>query len=123
MASGAPTAADDAADDGARTGDGHLLSDDGTDGGLERVDAARHAQTRRRGDEVGEHGVVSESSVDGDRVGVEVEQAAHAPNRRREVAPVGEAEGDADVGPPGSATASAETSATPWPLGSASALR
>ena len=60
----------------ARPGDRHLLPDHGPDRGFERIDAARSASARRAGHEWSEDGVGAQRVVDGDRVGVEVEQPA-----------------------------------------------
>ena len=99
---------DDAPGDGARAGDGDLLADDGPHGCLERVDAARHAAARHGGDRRRQRRVLAERGVDGDGVGVEVEQAADAPHGRAEVAPVGEPQAHPHVRPAGATRAGGE---------------
>ena len=103
---------DDAPGDGPRAGDGDLLADDRPHGDLERIDGARRTPPGRGGDERGEHRVGAEDGVDGDRVGVEVEQAAQAADGRAEVAPVLEAEPRLHDRPATGAVAG-HTSATP----------
>ena len=108
MASGAADRGDDAPGDGARAGDRDLLPDDGPHGCFERLDAARHAAARRGGDRRRERRVLAERGVDGDGVGVEVEQAADAPHGRAEVAPVGEPQEHPHVRPAGATRAGGE---------------
>ena len=88
----------DAGQHGARPGHRHLLADD-------RPHAASRSgrRCRRRADPAvaatsgaSAASAASAASIDY-RVGVEVEQAAHAAHRRRQVAPVGEAERGCDV--------------------------
>ncbi len=94
-----PDGVDEAADDRAGAADGDLLADDRADGGLERVDAARHAQSGPACDEVGEDRIAAEGGVDRHRVGVEIEQPADAAHGRRQVAPVGQLQRHAHVHP------------------------
>ncbi len=82
---------------GAGGGGGDLLAENGPDGELGGVDGTRHAPARRLGDERREDGVGGEPLVHGDRVGVEVEQAAAAADGEGEVAQVGEGQPAADV--------------------------
>ncbi len=63
---------------GAGGGRGHLLSEDRADGELRLVDRARHPAAGRLVDQGRERGVGPQLLVDGDRVGVEVEQPAAA---------------------------------------------
>ena len=82
---------DDPAGDRARTGDRDLLADDSPHRRLERVHAARHAQSGPSTDEWPEDGVAVQRPVDGDGVGVEIEQPANPPHRVVQVALVDDA--------------------------------
>ena len=81
---------DDAGGDGAGAGDRHLLADHAAHRDLERVDGARGASPWRLGDERLEDRIVTENGIDGDRVGVEVEEPAETLDGRGQIAPVGE---------------------------------
>ncbi len=91
----------EATGDRARPDDGHLLADHGAHCRLERIDAAGHPQARARRNELAEHGIAAERRIDRHRIRIEVEQPANAPDRRREVSPVGQAERRPDVGAAG----------------------
>ena len=74
------------------------------------------------GDARGERRVLGQRLVDGDGVGVEVEQRPDALHGRAEVAPVGQPQAQRDAGPVvGPATAAGASVATPWPWGRSSA--
>ena len=82
---------DDAAEHGAGARDRDLLADDRPDRGLEAVDRAGRAQPGPLADQRRELRVGAERRVDGDRVGVEVEQPPHPRDDGDEVALVGAA--------------------------------
>ena len=69
-----------------------VLAEHRAQGELVAVDAAGHSQPRPRADEAADHLVVAERLGDGQRVGVEVEQAPTACYRRGEVAKIVKAE-------------------------------
>ena len=106
--------------DGAGAGDRHLLADDGTHGGLERIAAAGHAPAGVGRHERRQRRVADEQRVDGHRVGVEVEQPTHAAHGRGEVAPVLQLELGAHVRCDRVRRAVPSTATTPWPRGRAS---
>ena len=83
-----------------------LLAEHRPHGELGAVDRARHPAARRGRDQRREQRVGGELVVDGDRVGVEVQQAAAAAGRGRQVAQVGQAEPAGDV--PGSGVPGAQ---------------
>ena len=82
---------------GARRRRRDLLAEHGAHGELGRIGRARHAPAGRCGHERGELRVARELRVDGDRVGVEVEQPPAAGDRGRAIALVGEREAAGDV--------------------------
>ena len=88
---------DDAGGDGAGAGDRHLLADHAAHRDLERVDGARGASPWRLGDERLEDRIVTEHGIDGDRVGVEVEEPAETLDGRGQIAPVGERQLGANI--------------------------
>ncbi len=59
-------------------GDAHLLAENGADSQLEAVPGARDAQARPRFHQPCEQGVALETGVDGQRIGVQIEHAAHS---------------------------------------------
>ncbi len=67
-----------------------------------------HAAARGGGDRRRQRRVLAERGVDGDGVGVEVEQAADAPHGRAEIAPVGEPQEHPHVRPAGATRAGGE---------------
>ena len=77
--------------------DRHLLAEHGADRELGTVDVAWDPDAGGGVDEVGDPRVAKEVLVDGDRVGIEVEQAPAALDRRSEVGDVGEAQRAAHV--------------------------
>ncbi len=79
---------DDASGHGPRAGHGDLLPDDRPNRDLERVDGARRTPARRGRDGRGERPVGAEDGVDGDRIGIEVEQPTQTADGRAEIAPV-----------------------------------
>ncbi len=81
----------------ARRGEGHLLTHDGAHGDLEPAPRARDSDARVRGDERREVSVGPEACADRDRIGIEVEQAAHPRCRVATVDPGAHREVDADV--------------------------
>src|SRR5690606_19812649 len=82
---------------GAGGGRGDLLAEDGADRELRRVDRARHPAAGGLVHEGREDGVRAQVAVDGDRVGVQVEQAAAAADGDGQVAQVAEGEPAGDV--------------------------
>ena len=92
-----PAGDDQASGVGARTARRHLLAEHGPQRELRRIDGAGHAPAGRLGDQRRERGVGREVGVDGDRVGVEVEQPAAPVHGGGEVAQVGEREPAANV--------------------------
>ena len=88
---------DDPAADRASTRDGHLLTDDRPDGGLERVEAPRRPAARAGSDEHPERSIAAQVVGDRGRVGVEVEQATDAADGHREVGPRVELERGGDM--------------------------
>ena len=62
-----------------------LLPDEGAEHEFVRIEAARHSDARCGSDRRREHRVGAERLVDGHRVGVEVEQASHPGDERRQV--------------------------------------
>ena len=81
---------------GPRRGHRDPLPQHGPDGQLRAVDGAGRATARHRADEVGEERIPAQRLGHGDRVGVEVQEAAAARHRRPQVARVGQGEGAAD---------------------------
>ena len=75
----------DPAEHRAGAGDRHLLADDRAHHQLEAVDVSGHAEARMLAHERREQRVLLEQRVDGDRVGVEVEQPPAPLHRGREV--------------------------------------
>ena len=73
-----------------------VLTENRAQGEFVAVDAAGHAQSRPRADEAADHVVVAERLGNGQRVGVEIEQAPAASYRRGEVAKIVKAEHAAD---------------------------
>lgn len=94
---------------GAGGGRGHLLAEHGADGELGLVDRARHPAARAPLDQRGEQRVGAEPLVDGDRVGVQVEQAAAAADGHGQVAQVAQGE------PAGDVVGAGVRAAMPWP--------
>ena len=91
---------DDAPGDRAGARHGDLLADRRLDGGLERIDAARHAAPGHLAHPRREHRIGTERVVDGDRIGIEVEQPADPSHGGRQVAPVRQTQRGAHDGPP-----------------------
>ena len=69
-----------------------LLAKDGPQGELVFVHGPGHPSARRLGDQRSEHLVLAELGVDGNRVGVEIEQPAAAGDGHRQVPQVGQGE-------------------------------
>src|SRR5829696_5685935 len=85
-------AGDEAASQGAGTGHGDLLAQHRTNGELDPIHASGDAPSGRTPHEIAEDAIVSEHVGDGDRVGVEIEEAAAALHRGTEVPQVLEPE-------------------------------
>ena len=79
-----------------------------------------HAQARDGGDGRRQRRVVAERGVDGDGIGVEVEQPADAPHGGPEIAPVGEPQARPHAGR-GRRRREQRRQSTPWPCGRSSA--
>ena len=87
---------DEGAEDGAGAGDRDLLTDDRADGELEAVDRAGDAEAGRLGDEGSEQAVGAEQVIDGDGIGVEVEEVTRPGDRRGQIPEVVEHEDGVD---------------------------
>ena len=75
---------------GAGRGGGDLLADHGPEGELGRVDRAGDAPTGALVDQWGQHRITAQEIVDGNRVGIEIEQASAPVDGNGKIAEVGQ---------------------------------